>query len=97
MSEKELLDWACKNPEITMTHIRANWDTCGAGCIQMILTLLKRFWSCRVRGAHVFGKPLDCPDGLDIDPHSYKLPPGRYKTCRYCPTVRAVRRRKGKG
>lgn len=55
---------------------------------------LKRFWSCRVRGVHVYGKAEDYDGGLTID--GYVLPGGRYKTCRLCGTVRAVRRRKGR-
>lgn len=51
-----------------------------------MIRILKRFWSCRVRGVHVFGKPYR----TDVSPYWFKQ-------CRYCPTVRAVRRRKGKG
>ena len=56
---------------------------------------LKRFWSCRVMGAHVWGKAVDYDDSTPAN--GDELPHGRYKTCRHCGTVRAVRRRKGKG
>lgn len=58
----------------------------------MILTLLKRFWSCRVRGVHSFGRAHDRLDTSGCPPVMLS-----YKTCRLCGTVRAVRRRKGKG
>ena len=59
-----------------------------------MLSLLKRFWSCRVRGVHVFGRPVDREHAFAM--HGYSMPPGSYKFCKHCPTVRAVRRRKGK-
>ena len=54
---------------------------------------LKRFWSCRVRGVHVWGRAKDSY----VEDDSGCRRPIHNKTCKHCGTVRAVRRRKGKG